>query len=64
MAKTSLLQLNDDLIGSILVMSELTAINHHHQEIMISKKNQQIVIAFQGRDVEAQNRAINDLDSL
>ena len=41
-------------------MSELTAIDHHHQEIMISKKNQQIVITFQ----VAQNRAINDQDSL
>jgi hypothetical protein len=60
MAKTSLVQLNDDLIGSILVISELTAIDHHHQEIMISKKNQQIVIAFQ----VAKNRVINDLDSL
>ena len=45
-------------------MSELTAIDHHHQEIMISKKNQQIVIAFQSRDVVAQNRAISNLDSL
>ena len=41
-------------------MSELTAIDHHHQEIMISKKNQKIDIAFQ----VAKNRVINDLDSL